>query len=135
MNDFNKDIAVASNGKEASDVEILNKKIVLYLKEVPIACPGAIASHLGISVNTVTKLLRPNGFPKAWTFIECFGGKNVADKRTHNQKPLLASGFGLKLFVLLNDLFLIEVGFVNHLFQNLLLFFRCLAEECRKIIL
>lgn len=57
MDNFNEGIAAASE----------DEKIVLYLKKSPTACPGAIASHLGISINTVTKLLRPNGFPNVWT--------------------------------------------------------------------
>ena len=34
------------------------------------------------------------------------------------QKPLLASGFGLKLFVLLNDFFLIKIGFIKPLIKD-----------------
>lgn len=58
MNDFEKITAVASDEKEM---------IRLFLEEQPLAGPGVIAHHLGISVNTVTKLLRPYGFPDIWT--------------------------------------------------------------------
>lgn len=57
MNDLGEVIAVASSEEE---------RIRLYLQENPLAWPGSIALNLGINVNTVTKLLRPNGFPKAW---------------------------------------------------------------------
>lgn len=58
MNDSNKIAAIIQNEEE---------RIRLYLEERPHEGPMTIALHLGISVNTVTKTLKPNGFPKAWT--------------------------------------------------------------------
>lgn len=89
MNDLKEIITVALSEEE---------KIRLYLRENSLACPGAIASHLGISVNTVTKLLRPNGFPKAWTkeIVENIlndivwksgRGVAIADLKNHKGEP------------------------------------------------
>lgn len=58
MNDSNKIAVIIQNEEE---------RIRLYLEERPHAGPMTIARHLGISVNTVTKTLKPNGFPKSWT--------------------------------------------------------------------
>ena len=88
------------NGDEAKDLkpDDLNEKMRLYLRENPLAWPGAIALHLEINVNTVTKLLRPNGFPKTWTkeIVENIlngivwknaRGVTLADLKNHKGEP------------------------------------------------
>ena len=66
MNDFNEVITAASDNSNNKE------KIYLFLTEKPQTGPGTIARHLGISVNTVTKLLKPNSFPDDWAkeFVE-----------------------------------------------------------------
>ena len=60
---------VNMSGDEAKDLKLddLNEKICFYLSEKPSAGPREIALFCGVADNSVTRALKPNGFPASWT--------------------------------------------------------------------
>jgi len=50
-----------------SKADDLSEKICLYLREKPSAGPGEIALFCEVAVNSITRALKPNGFPASWT--------------------------------------------------------------------
>ena len=63
----NQEVNMDSEEIKDSKADDLNEKIRFYLLEKPSAGPREIALFCGVADNSVTRALKPNGFPATWT--------------------------------------------------------------------